>query len=87
MHEPRFSDADTETALERAEDQATRCPQCGHPRDEVWPRDADHALELDSVFYAEPLECIGCKKIGAAQKRWQGDGSAMFTLRRRDEGG
>ena len=86
VHDERFTDADVDELLARHTHQQLQCPGCGHPRDEVWPVDADHALKLDGQFHAQPLQCAACAARDKAQQRQRGDEShgIYWTVERKD---
>lgn len=85
VHDARFTDDDILGALERAEDVALVCGGCGHPRDEVWPVDAEHARQLDKELYAEEVTCMACgKKETAIQRLDNPAPGTKVVVRRRD---
>lgn len=84
VHDPRFDDDDTLGLLERAEDRALACGGCGHPRDEVYPRDPEHAKQLDRELHAELLTCASCGKQETALKQLDNPAPGTKVIVRRD---
>lgn len=86
VHDARFTDDDTTGALERAESQALLCGGCGHPRDEVYPRDPEHGKQLDRDLYADTLTCVACGKQETALKQLDNPApGTKIVVRHRDD--
>lgn len=59
--DPDWSDDDLEAALAFVDDEADRCPGCGHHRDESM------AHGMDQAYDAEPIVCHACAVTERAQ--------------------
>lgn len=76
VHEPEFTDEDTQLALERRAAKDAECSGCGLPRDEVWLPDLDGLDEIEQeAVLAEARAkhgrwelrqrlCAACEKLG-----------------------
>jgi endogenous inhibitor of DNA gyrase (YacG/DUF329 family) len=70
-----FTEADVAAALEWLDEQAVKCPGCGHPRDETMAEDAFERYD------AEPLVCHRCAAIDRSRNAWReakGDPNGIY---------
>lgn len=81
VHEPEFTDEDTQLALERRAEQDAQCSGCGLPRDEVWLPDLEGLDETEQEALLAEVQaktrrievrsrlCAACEKVSGHDRQ------------------